>query len=367
MVDEKRAGDTAVMHMTDVADAFEWQARHAEWAGSHATARVVRSFAPMLESDLAIGKRMREWPGLTLEDAMPLRLAGGFHNLQLTGAEQRLAPIYRGEIADQPAVDAIILAVARDHDARLMPWLDGPPQTNEAGRSAGIMAQLLWLSARLGPRFELNELGASAGINTMLDRFDYDLSGVRAGLAGSPLRIVPEWRGAPPPDEPVEVVSIRGCDPTPIDLTNPADALRLKSYVWPDVPARIARIDDAIALAAEHAPLVEQMDAGQFVAERLAAPQEAGVTRCFFHSIVWQYIPSDQRGRIEAMIEAAGAAATPLRPIAWVMVETNRETFRHELRTRYWPGGGEQWALLGEAHAHGAWVEWYGEGVTPQS
>lgn len=361
MADEKGAGDAAVMHMADVAEAFVWQARHAEAMGSHVTARVVRSFAPMLDSGLAIGERMRNWPGLTLEDAMPLRLAGGFHNLRLTGADERLEPIYRGEMADQAEVDVVMLAVARDHDARLLPWLDGPPQTNEAGRSAGIMAQLLWLSGRLGPKFELNELGASAGINTMLDRFAFNLGGVRAGQTDSPMRITPEWRGPPPPEALVEIVSIRGCDPGPVDLTDPADALRLKSYVWPDVRARLARIDAAIELAAEQVPLVERKDAGQFVAERLAAPQPEGVTRTFFHSIVWQYISSEQRDRIEAMIEAAGAAATSKRPLAWVMVETNRETFRHELRTRYWPGGGEQWTLLGKAHAHGAWVEWFSD------
>ncbi|MBP6441932.1 MAG: DUF2332 family protein, partial [Sphingorhabdus sp.] len=42
-------------------------------------------------------------------------------------------------------------------------------------RCSGIMAQLLWLSSRLGPRFELNELGGSAGINTMMDRFGFNL------------------------------------------------------------------------------------------------------------------------------------------------------------------------------------------------
>jgi hypothetical protein len=78
-----------------------------------------------------------------------------------------------------------------------------------------------------------------------------------------------------------------------------------------------------------------------------------------FHSIVWQYIPPEGRARIEAAMEQAGSRATPERPLAWVMVETNRQTFRHELRTRYWPGG-EEAALLGEAHAHGAWVDWYG-------
>ena len=57
--------------------------------------------------------------------------------------------------------------------------------------------------------------------------------------------------------------------------------------------------------------------------------------------------------------ETAGAAATAERPLAWIALETNRETFAHELRVRYWPGGGEA-VHLANAHPHGAWVEWFG-------
>ena len=70
--------------------------------------------------------------------------------------------------------------------------------------------------------------------------------------------------------------------------------------------------------------------------------------------------PMFSRARIEAAMEKAGRKASAARPLAWIMVETNRQTFRHELRTRFWPGGGDE-VLLGEAHAHGAWVEWYGK------
>lgn len=355
-----QAENGAIMHMADVGQALKWQAGHAEKNSAPCTARLIRGFVALPGSDTQVGARMRDWPGLCLEDAMPLRLAGGFHNLLLTGADSRHAGIYAGEVTDPARVSAIVLAIARDHDARLLSWFDGPPQTNEAGRSAGIMAQLLWLAARLGPRFELNELGASAGINTMLDRFAFDLGGVRAGPPESPMRIAPEWRGAPPPVGPVEIVAIRGCDIAPIDLTDPEQALRLKSYVWPDMPQRMARIDAAVALAGQKAPDVVRMGAADWVEQRLCAPQQAGVTRVFCHSIVWQYIPPADRARIEAAMAAAGAAATPDRPLAWVQVETNRETFRHELRTRTWPGGAAE-VLLGEAHAHGAWVEWRGD------
>ena len=68
--------------------------------------------------------------------------------------------------------------------------------------------------------------------------------------------------------------------------------------------------------------------------------------------------PEARRRIIEEAILAAGAKATPERSLAWIMLETNRETFRHELTVRYWPGDGEP-HLLAQAQAHGAWVEWF--------
>ena len=341
--------------------ALDWQAGHADNNSAPHTGRVIRGFIALLNTDLRIAERMRNWPGLSLEDAMPLRLAGGFHNLWLTGDDLRLGPVYSGAVTDQAEVDALVLAVAQAHDERLLGWFEGPPQTNEAGRSAGIMAQLLWLAQRLGPRFELNEIGSSAGINTMMERYSFDLGGTRAGPEGSPILIRPEWRGPPPPSAPVEIVGIQGCDVAPIDLADAAQALRLKSYVWPDTPERMVRIEAAIAFAREKPPLVAHMDASDWVAMRIAAPQKAGVCRVLFHSVVWQYLPAEGRARIEAAMADAGARASVEQPLAWVTVETNRQTFRHEMRCRYWPGGGEDWVLLGEAHAHGAWVEWYGK------
>jgi hypothetical protein len=358
MSDPMTAG--AILDEGRVALGINLQAEHCRRNDAPVTARIVQAQIALMESDTGCGARLRTWPGLPLEDALPLRLAGGFHHLLLTGADDRLKPVYRGEVTDQTEIDAIVLAVTADHDERLLGWFDSPPQTNEAGRSASFMAGLLWLSGRVGPRFELNELGASAGINTMMDRYLYDLGGVIAGPPASPMRIVPEWRGPPPPDHPVEIVAIEGCDQAPVDLSDPAAALRVKSYVWPENAERLARMDAAIALAAQKAPRLTQADAADWVEQRLAAPQPAGVTRVFHHSIVWQYIPADRRERIAAAIATAGAQASDARPLAWMMLETNRETFRHELRIRFWTGAGDSgWQLLGEAQAHGAWVAWF--------
>lgn len=349
-----------IKQITSVSDGIIWQAQHAENAGAPCTARVVRALLAVIEQDTETGRRIKNWPGPVREDAMALRLAGGLHNLVLTGTDTRLADVYAGTLTNQRAIDALICELVRRYDTRLLPWLDGPPQTNEAGRSASIMAGLLWLSQRLGPRFSLNEIGASAGINTMMERYHYDLGGVRVGPENSPMRIAPEWRGQKPPQADVDITGIKGCDVNPIDLRDEAEALRLQSYVWPEARERMGRIAAACDLAGQKAPNVLKMDAAAFVEHILAEPSECGVTKVLFHSIVWQYIPEMGRAAITAAMEEAGARGDAQTPLAWIMLETNRETFRHELKLRYWNGKDSGWLLRGSAHPHGAWVAWDG-------
>jgi hypothetical protein len=355
--------EPGIMGLEDFTTALDWQARHAEENGAPATARVIRALAGVRASDTATGRRIADWPGLTLKDAMPLRLAGGFHHLLLTGADDRLAEVYAGAITDQTAVDALVLDLTHKFDARLVPWLDGPPQTNEAGRSASIMAGLLWLAQRVrAPQFDLFELGASAGVNTMIDRYFFRLGDTEVGPSGSPMRIIPDWRGAslPAPPAGFGIASVKGCDIAPIQLADPDAALRLKAYVWPDAGERMARIDAAIALAGHQPPDLVAADAGDFAAEMLARPREQGTARVMFHSIMWQYMPTATQARITAAFEASGAEATPETPLGWIALETDPATFRHELRVRLWDGDahrGEE-HLLSHAHPHGAWVEW---------
>lgn len=347
------------MEIADIGAALEWHAQHCEKSAAPITARVIRALKAVMAGDTATGRTLREWPGQAMEDALALRVAGGVHFLYLTGAEPGLGGVYRGQVTDQDAVDAIVCAAAEQNDAALLPWFDGPPQTNEAGRSASVMAALLWLSGTLGPRFELTEIGASAGINSMMARYFYDLGGTTAGPVDSPMRIVPEWRGEAPPQNPVAIEHLAACDVAPVDLTDPASAARLKGYIWADAQERMQRMDTAIAMATGQAPDLVAMDAEEFVRRRLARPQESGVTRAVFHTIMWQYLPFEKRQAIRAILEEAGARATADKPFAWIRLETNRVTFRHELSVKYWPGGSD-WTRLAEAHPHGAWVEWHG-------
>jgi len=247
------------------------------------------------------------------------------------------------------------------HAAALLPWLGGPPQTNEAGRSANFIAAMLWLAKQgLPPRFECLEIGSSAGINLMLDRYRYDLGGVIAGPEEPVMAFAPEWRGAPPPARDIAIVSAKGCDVAPVDLTDPAQALRLKAYIWPEHTVRFERMDAAIRAAGARRPDLIHAAAADFAEAELAKPQTPGTTRMLMHSIVWQYVPADQQARVTAAVAAvaaAGASATPERPLAWVMVEADRTVHRHKLTVRYWPGGARE-VQLAWSHPHGAEVEW---------
>ena len=341
-----------------VLTAFANQIAYCRAADAPITARICGGLLELLRRGTrgAVLDAVRCWPGAPLADALPLRVAGGLHALHLGGIEPALAAIYDGAAEVDDA--AIIGAALEAHEAALLPWLDGPPQTNEAGRSANFIAAMLWLAEQGLPlRFECLEIGSSAGINLMCARYHYDLAGVKVGPQPGAIMFAPEWSGNPPPDHAIEIVSTKGCDVAPVDLADPAQALRLKAYIWPEHSVRFERMAAAIAEAGKSPPDLVQMDAASFVEAELAKPQAPGTTRVLMHSIVLQYVPKDQQARVTAVMEAAGALATPERPLAWIALEANRTVHLHELVVRYWPGGAEP-VMLARAHPHGAAIDW---------
>lgn len=335
--------------------AFEVQAGYCDAMAAPVTARVSRALGRALDRDTATGRRVLDWAGEPVADALVLRLVGGLHALHRAGRDPDVSRVFAGEVTAAAAVEAALARTVHANDATLLAWLEGPPQTNEAARSAGLMTGLLHVAAALGPRVEVLEIGSSAGLNLLIGRMRFDLGGVPAGPEDSPLLIRPEWRGPPPPRADVRVERTRGVDIAPVDVTDAAAADRLAAYVWVDAPERMARLQTAIAMVREAPVPLEQGDAADWVEARLAEPQEAGVTRVLMHSVVWQYLPAHGRERIRAATSAAGERANAERPLAWVMMEPNRDLHRHEVRVRCWPG--EAMALVALTHAHGAWVE----------
>lgn len=352
------------MAEADVRSAFAKQALICAASGAPFTGRVCGLIGARLERSGEIGRRVLDWPGNPSHegDALPLRLAGGLHGLARSGADPALSAVYPPhEAPDDAALWAIVSRSLDQQAGRLSPWLDGPPQTNEIGRSAGLMAGLLVLAERFGLPFRLYELGASAGLNSLLDRYGYRLGETEAGGRASEVQLAPEWRGASPPAAEVRVIGRSGVDQNPLDVRDPDTRRRLSAYVWADQRERLARLEAALDLAAEDPAPIAKADAADWLERELAAEPEPGVCRLVMHTIAFQYFPPQSQDRIRQHMQRVGEAATADAPLAWLSFEQEGDGDERTpvLRLRTWPGPAQTEALA-KGHPHGAWYQWMG-------
>lgn len=299
-----------------------------------------------------------------LADAVALRFLGALHRVVLDGRAPALAPWFPtvggDRPPDDPALAGALVATVAEHAAGLAAGLAEPVQTNEVSRSAAFAVGFCTLLRRFRLPLRLLELGASAGLNLLWDRWRYETGETAWGDPAAPLRFGADLYRRPFPDlsaplGPGEaVVERRGCDRSPIDPSTPVGARLLRSFVWPDQADRHARLDAALAAAAEVPVALEAADAAEFVARHLAAPVP-GCTTVVCHSVVWQYLPEPTRVAVVAALEDAGARATDEAPVAWLRMEPGEVPAdpdrAAELRLRAWPGGEDR--LLARSGYHG--------------
>lgn len=341
----------------EIRASFAEEARFCAELGAPFTALLCETLGRQLDRRTETGRRLLDWPGDpgAFGDALALRLCGGLHFLAMSDRDSALARLYPpAPLPDAGTLwDALAPVLA---GGRLLPWLDVAPQTNEVGRSAVLMSGLLVIADLFPLPMRLFELGASAGLNLILDRYLYKLGGMQVGkkMTHRPL-FEPDWNGAPPPRADVRVIARAGVDLNPARL--PDQWLRLAAYIWPDQPERFGRFMAALDTAAELPPEVDRGDAADWLEAKLAVEPEAGVTRVVMHSVAFQYFDSDSRRRVTDRLEAAGAHASAKAPLAWLRFEKEPGEERHSLRLRTWPGGER---LLAFAHPHGRSVSWLG-------
>ena len=325
--------------------------------GSPFTARVLTILAAEISAGGPAAILTDGWLGDPLADALALRMAAALHALVLMDAEPDLAACYPpNPLVGMEPLRTVLSRVLERRQAFIGEFLASPPQTNEVGRSAVLLGGFLQVASETGLPLRLLEIGASAGLNTVWDRYGYRLGGAAWGDARSPVRLSPDWTGPLPPLEASpRVVARHACDLAPIDLEQADARLRLRSYVWADQRERLARLEAAIALCRAVGVRVERADASAWVRTRLEEPVERCVT-VLCHSIMWQYLPRSSQDHIAQSIRHAGTRATPSAPIGWLRFEPPRADARPELRLTLWPGGRDR--RLAIAHPHGNAVTW---------
>ena len=349
------------MSLENVLRSVNRQAVACRRLGSPMTAAVCDAIAEHLPSARpAPLRRMQEWPGDPWADALALRLCAGLHFLVLSGTDKALAAAYAARETDPRALWPVLEPVLVRHGDMLSSWLDNAPQTNEVARSAIIMPALLALARPYRAPLALFEIGASAGLNLIPERYHYRYGSATWGDPSAPVRLAPELRGAVPDLRGgLVIVERAGGDHAPVDLEDPVARLRLQAYVWADQPERLERCRAAIDLARAAGVRVERRDAADFVERVLAEPPRDAVT-VIFHTVVWQYLAEPTRSRIQAAL--ASAADRPAdAPVGWVRFEAGGGVPPAQLIVTTWPG--EQETVLAEGDFHGRWLDWYEAGA----
>ncbi len=284
---------------------------------------------------------------------------GALHRLALAGDAPALAAHYpsAGGRFEPDGAWRALEAAARAHAPTIRARLGSNVQTNEVQRCAALLGGCLRVASATGLPLRVREIGSSAGLNLLFDRWRYELGPHRWGRAGAPIVVRAEWEGAAPDlGVALRVASRAGCDVDPIDPTNAEDRLRLESFVWPDQLERHARLRAALAAAQAEPPRVERARAGAWVARELAA-RPAGEATLLLQSHVWWYLPEAEREALLRDVRAAGQRAGADRPLSWLRFEPTKPD-EAELRLWCWPSGEDH--LLARSHHHGTWVRWEG-------
>lgn len=352
--------------MSDIAAlvrAFEFQSGACATFGSPFSAAILDRAARDVEAGGPVADLVIPWRGLPtralVSEAIAIRWLGAAHDLVLSGEDPGLADAYPapGRAGDADAAWSALREAMIARPERFADFMSHEPQTNEVRRSACLLPGFLTVAKETDLPVRLFEIGASAGLNQLWDRYHYELGVPGAwGNPASPVRLDTAWNGGSPPlDVTVSVISRAACDRKPVDIRDPIARRRLEAYMWAGQFERLARLDGALAMAMAADIRVEAEDAVAWTARRVS-PEE-GATTVLFHSIFWQYMPAESQVALATAIAEQGSRARSTAPFAWLRMEPPPgDMATIELRLTLWPSGEDR--LLAHVHPHGASVDW---------
>ena len=296
-----------------------------------------------------------------LGQPVPNLLFAAVHAILLRDGDADLSPYYGSLASDPlppseafPAFRTFTLAHREEIETSLAKRL---VQTNEVRRTIYLASALARLGREFPDRpFHLIEIGTSAGLNLLLDRFGYQYAGGKPfGDPASPVQLRSEVRGEHRPPATlrgVRVVGRVGVDLNPLDVRRPEDLFWLRALVWPEHAERRRLLERATELQSE-APV--RLVAGDGIARLpdLVAEADPDAVVCVFHTHVANQMGAEGRTRLLATVEALGQERD------LVHLHNNIEPHLHATLYR---GGERKDFPLARVDGHARWVEWLDEG-----
>ena len=300
------------------------------------------------------------------QQRQPVLLLASVHYLLLRGRDRTgLGTHYPNltppGLAHGDPVPALRAFCARHHDELVSLLASRSTQTNEIGRCSVLLPAFGLLGDEVGPLSHL-DVGTSAGLNLLLDRYEYvyDPGGIVGGP--SPVRLECDTRGAVPVPVTMPVIAERrGLDRSPLDVHDPDQARWLEACVWPDQTERFTRLRAALALAREAELEIHQ---GLAVADTAPLVLSAAAHPVVTNTWVLNYLSSADRRAYVAALEDCGRR----RDLSWVFAESPRFVPELPVRDREetatvlvlvrWRARRRTVHQLARCHPHGYWLHW---------
>jgi hypothetical protein len=253
-------------------------------------------------------------------------------------------------LGDEASFDDLDAALD-DHAAFLGRWTaEQEVQTNEVQRSWAMLPAFLALAD--DRPLDLLELGSSAGLNLVWDRYRYVYA---SGEWGTGELVLRGDDRTPPPTEllrrPVEVARRRGIDLQPIDPVTAEGARVLQAFVWADQAERLERLRQAIAVTRRDPPLVMEGDYVEALPS-LLRNRRAGTNLVVFQIASTMYLDRYDLDRIRAALEDAARDD----PISFVTAGSAPHDDGFALEIERYPGGHSERLAVFDFHC--SWLDW---------
>ena len=276
---------------------------------------------------------------------MPHRLLAGARWLALSG-----------EVDDfETAADPWLAfhAVLEEYEDWLGTFVrEQPVQTNEVQRCWALLPIFLTVARVARRPLDLVELGTSAGLNLLWDRYRYRYEAGSWGDPSAPLRLEGQERSAVPRELLETEVDVRrrlGIDLRPVDVTTD-DGVRLLDTFVRDEGYR-ARLRSASEILRQEPPELVRGDYLDLLPGILRSRSDDVLT-VVFQTISTVYLTDAQRGQLRA----TGADG----PLAWVSTPTPEEHGErrgdYPLELAMWPAGDRR--IVARMNVRGEWLEW---------
>jgi hypothetical protein len=340
-----------------------------------------RGRSPLYETvslELAGDGELLDWIASVIGPrAHPTLLFAAVHHLLLAGADGADLAAFFPNMTDVPAppqraYPAFRAFIQRER-ARLAPLLAARvTQTNEVARCCYLLPAFVLAAKRSRKPLWIIDVGASAGLNLLFDRYAYDYGvGRRAGAASSQVKLRTELRGNPVATTPAPTIAGRvGLDLEPIDLDDDAQTRWLEACTWPEHVDRFRNLRAALAIARREKPRVVKGNAIDALPALVdEADRDAAVT--IVNTNVMLYFSTEERARYRRLLSELAAA----RELIWIAnehpsllagagftapIEQTKEPSALPLVMSHFVDGRRDDRVLAVVGAHARWLDWFG-------